>query len=184
MTVAADVARSDVVARVVGAFRWVDGHSDLSGILRDPFLMEHLGPALAEPFADCDISVVAAVEAKGFVLGALVATHLRRGLVLIRKETAFMPGARREVRTAPDWRGRELLLRIRTGLIRPGDHVLLVDDWIETGAQAKAVSRLVGEEGADLVGVAVVIEDIRIDPSVRRRLNVVGLVNSAELATQ
>jgi len=37
----------------------------------------------------------------------------------------------------------------------------LVDDWIETGSQASAVRQLLAEAGAELVGCAVVVDQLR-----------------------
>jgi adenine phosphoribosyltransferase len=45
--------------------------------------------------------------------------------------------------TAPDYMGRSLTLTMRSGLLRPADRVLLVDDWMETGGQAIAAMDLV-----------------------------------------
>lgn len=167
--------------RVVAAFAWVDGHADVTPILRDPALLRDLGPALAGPFAAAGVTAVAAIEAKGFAFGALVAAHLGAGLVLVRKPDAFLPGDILAATTAPDWRRRELSLRIRSGQLGSGDRVLVVDDWIETGAQAEAAFALIRRAGAEPIGVAALVDDIRSDPAVRERLNVVSLVRSAEL---
>jgi adenine phosphoribosyltransferase len=57
--------------------------------------------------------------------------------------------------------------------------VLVVDDWVETGSQAAAVQALVTLCGAEVVGVAALVDDTA-GPT-RRRLNLHGLVRSAEL---
>jgi adenine phosphoribosyltransferase len=175
------ISLDDVRRRAVAAFAWIDGHADVASILRDAGLLQELGPALAAPFQDAGVTAVAAVEAKGFALGALVAAHLGCGMVLVRKEGAMLPGDCVAETTAPDWRDRRLVLHLRSGHVGPDDRVLVVDDWIETGAQAQAVFTLVRRRGAVPVGVAALVDDIRRDPAVRERLNVVGLLGSAEL---
>jgi orotate phosphoribosyltransferase len=64
---------------VIGAFRWVDGHADLSRVLRNAEVVRVVGAALAAPFGDAAVTVVASPEARGFVLGALVARRLGAG---------------------------------------------------------------------------------------------------------
>ena len=66
------------------AFRWVDGHADIAGVFRDREALSSLGPGLAALFADEPVTVVAAPEARAFVLGALVAEEPGVGLLLVR----------------------------------------------------------------------------------------------------
>jgi len=176
-----DAALDDVRARVVAAFAWIDGHSDVASVLRDPHLVADLGPALATPFPHAGVTAVAGLEAKGFALGALVAAQLGCGLVLVRKQDGHLPGERVATTTAPDWKRRELVLRMRSGHVGPGDRVLVVDDWIETGAQAQAVFELVRRCGGEPVGVAVLVDDIRRDSGMRSALSVRALVRSSDL---
>jgi adenine phosphoribosyltransferase len=176
-----DVDLDRVRARVLASFGWIDGHADIASVLRDAWLLPRLGPALAAPFSGAGVTAVAGVEAKGFALGALVAARLGCGLVLVRKQGGHLPGARHSETTAPDWRQRRLVLELRSGHLGAGDRVLVVDDWIETGAQAEAAFALVRRCGAEPVGVAALVDDVKRDPDVRRRLHLVALVSSAEL---
>jgi adenine phosphoribosyltransferase len=174
-----DADLTAVRQQVIGAFRWVDGHADLSRVFRSAEVLRVVGAALAAPFGAAAVTVVASPEARGFVLGALVARELATGLVLVRKQGSHHPGASVQVRTAPDWRGRELLLRLHPDALRPTDRVLVVDDWIETGSQAAAIQTLVTRCGAQVVGVAALVDDTT-EPT-RRRLNLHGLLRSADL---
>ena len=160
-------------------FRWTAGHADFAGALRDPELVCTVGAALAQPFADQAVDAVVGIEARGFVVGSLVARELGVGLVLARKPGSVHPGAESEMAREPDWRGRTVELRISADAIQPGDRLLLVDDWIETGSQARTVRRLIERMGASLAGVSVLVDDTSDD--VRNDLNVRSLVRSAEL---
>jgi adenine phosphoribosyltransferase len=121
---------------------------------------------------------VVALGASGFVLGALCARELGVGLVLARKAGAVHPGEKVEVLSAPDWRGRRLTIQ-RARVLVPTDRVLLVDDWIETGSQARAAKQVVEACGATVTGVSVVVDDTTAD--VRGELKVVGLLASPDL---
>lgn len=164
---------------VLTAFRWVDGHADMAAVLRDAGVISAVGAALANPFQDRGVDVVVGIEARGFVLAALTARALGVGLVLVRKEGSHHPGPTIRVRTAPDWRGRRLVLRLHPHELAGAERVLLVDDWIETGSQATGVGELVTRAGAQMVGVATLIDDC--NEEVRQRLDVRGLVRSNEL---
>jgi adenine phosphoribosyltransferase len=65
-------------------------------------------------------------------------------------------------------------------VLRPGDRVLLVDDWAERGSQAEVAAELVRRQGADVVGLALVVDELPDD--VRARLGrVTALVTRVEL---
>jgi adenine phosphoribosyltransferase len=175
------VDRPDATARerLLEGFRRTKGHADFAVALRDPRLLAALGPALAAPFRTADVSAVIAVEARGFVVGALVARELEVGLVLARKPGAVHPDADHERATTADWRGRRIEILVSRKGIRAGDRLLLVDDWIETGTQARTVSALVERHDAALIGVSVMVDDTTNE--VRDELHVVGLVRSSDL---
>ena len=41
------------------------------------------------------------------------------------------------------------------GSIKKGDRVLIVDEWIETGSQAKAAIKLIEKQGGKVIGITV-----------------------------
>ena len=155
------------------------GHADFSHVFRDPETLALLGPALAEPFNEAGITAVVGLEARGFVLGGLTAVELGVGLVLARKAGAVHPGPKVEVTSEPDWRGRRVPIQLAR-VLAPGDRVLLVDDWIETGSQAVAVKIAVEGCGAHLVGVSVLVDDLK--PGLQRLPPLSAVVTSSELS--
>lgn len=151
---------SELREEIRAAFRWVDGHADLWQVWANGGLLRRLGPALAEPFADSRIATVLAIESRGFILGPLVAAHLGAGFVAIRKECGLLPGPLIRGTTAPDYRGNRSTLRLQSERIDAGDRVLLVDDWAETGSQLRTVAAMVGERGAEVVGTALLVNEL------------------------
>lgn len=99
----------------------------------DAQLLAALGPALADLHRESEPNTVMGIEARGFLLGALVAVALGVGFVEIRKDLteqwASGPVLRRT--SPPDFSDRSLTLGIRRDLLPPGRRVLLIDDWIE-----------------------------------------------------
>jgi adenine phosphoribosyltransferase len=161
------------------SFTWTGEHADFADVLRDSTFLDVVGTALADAFRDQAVSAVIGVEARGFVFGALAARSLDVGLVLARKPGSVHPDAVSEAASEPDWRGRMTEVRISRRAVRPGDRLLLVDDWIETGSQARTVRSLVERLGSRFVGVSAVVDDT--DGIVRRTLNVRSIVRSSEL---
>jgi adenine phosphoribosyltransferase len=173
---------SDVAAKIRSQFRFVGEVSDPSAWWRDASLLTEIPAALAELHRAGRPTVVAGVEARGFVLGPLVAARLGVGFAEIRKDLHPNDlGEKRLLRrtTPPDYQKRSLVLTARPSLFKPRDRVLLVDDWIETGAQAIAVRDLVEDAEADWVGVAVIVD--ALPSEMRRRLNVLALIREREL---
>lgn len=179
---------SDVRQLLRDRFRWTDPgpHSDVlvsdrSGWWRDPDLLRELGPALADLFSDARPTVVVAPEVTGFLLGPLVARALGVGFV-----EAYRAGRRRAVAEPMTWadvpadhRGDPQRIGVRSRHLATGDRVLVVDDWVITGAQARALHAVITELGAEPVGTAVVVS--QCNPAVAAELQVRGLLTAADL---
>jgi len=174
-----DRPRDACRAALLAGFPLVNDHPDVAGVLRDASLLALLGPALAEPFVDSGISAVCAPEARGPILGALVAVELGAGLVLVRKDDRNHPGADRRVASAPTWRGMPEHFQARSWDLAPGDRVLVVDDWITTGSSVRAVRELTESAGATFVGTSVIVN--KADPSTLDELAAAWLVRFDDL---
>jgi adenine phosphoribosyltransferase len=149
---------SDLLLR---RFRWVDGHADLWPVFRDGVAFGEVVDALVTPFRDAGVTAVCGIESRGFLLGGAAALKLGVGFVAVRKGSGMLPGEKLVRETGPDYRGVRHLLRMQRSSLGLGDRVLLVDDWIETGSQALAVQELVVQAGAEWVGCAVIVDQLR-----------------------
>lgn len=144
-------------------FPLVNDHPDVAGVLARPELLALLGPTLALPFVAADVTVVCAPEARGPVIGALVAVELGAGLVIVRKADRNHPGADVEVTSAPTWRGSAEVFQSRSWDLTPEDRVLVVDDWVTTGSSIRAMKQLVELSGATYVGASVLVDKADFD---------------------
>lgn len=141
-------------------FRWINGHADVWAVFRDAEALRALVAGLAEPVRGDGVSAVCGIESRGFLLGAAVAVELGVGFVPVRKGIGMLPGEKAFGQTAPDYRGLRHTLRLQREMIGESDRVLLVDDWIETGAQAATVRAIVEQCGAAWAGCSVLVDQL------------------------
>lgn len=158
--------------------RYFDGHSDTLGLFAHAGFLERAAQGLVAPFGDSDVTKIAGIEARGFVLAAAAAVELGVGFVGVRKTGSLLAGEKAELRTAVDWRGRRDVLRLQRHVIAPGDTVLVVDDWAETGAKALATRALIEECGGTYAGLSLLVNQLR--PATQSRLEPVAFVVRAE----
>lgn len=101
------------------------------------------------------IDAVACVEARGFMLGPLVARELGVGLIPVRKPNKL---PRATLRQDYDLEYGTDALEMHADACGPGQRVLLVDDVLATGGTAAAACRLIHRTGAGVAGAAFLIE--------------------------
>jgi adenine phosphoribosyltransferase len=157
-------------------------YADVTEWWRSPELLRELGPSLARLFEEDKPTVVLGPQSRGCLLGPLVALELGVGFVEVRKEETPSGDSDLWVRrtTPPDYRDRHLTLGFRKSLIGAGERVLLVDDWIDTGAQAYAAYQLVNDAEATWLGAAVVVDALANNQD-RRLLGVRSLLHIRDL---
>ncbi len=94
-------------------------------------------------------------DARGFIFGCPVATELELGFVPVRK-----PGKlpREVISYDYDLEYGSNTLCVHKGDIPKGAKVLIIDDLLATGGTIEATIQLVKKSGADVVGIAFLIE--------------------------
>ncbi|MEV6814022.1 phosphoribosyltransferase [Micromonospora sp. NPDC051296] len=174
--------------RLVELFRWVDpgpgaSHlvSDISGWWRDPAILAELGPALVAPFRSARPTVVVSPAVTGLLLGPLAATALGVGFVAAHKpgDGRLPAGPLTWAQSPPDFRGRRVDLAVRDRHLGPGDRVLVVDDWVATAAQVRALYDICAARGAEPLGTSAVMLDC--PPATAHELRIHGLLTSTDL---
>ncbi len=161
---------AEACQRIAEGFPLVNDHPDVAGVLRQPELLALVGAALAHPFRDLGVTAVVAPEARGPIVGALVAVELGAGLVLARKDDRNHPGADLRVESGPTWRGTTEVFQTRSFDLEETDRALIVDDWITTGNSVRATMDLVEQAGATVVGVAALVD--KAEPATIEELSV------------
>jgi adenine phosphoribosyltransferase len=141
---------------------------DVTPLFADPGAFAQLVADLCEPFPATTLDYVAGIDALGFILGTAIALHLHKGFIPIRKQ-GKLPVAVTAVQFV-DYTGRKKGLELRKGILQPGDRVLVVDEWIETGAQVQAAIDLIEQTGGIVAGVvAINIDNNPIPARIREK---------------
>src|SRR5690606_801367 len=128
---------------------------DILPLLADPAAFGHAVAELARAAPNGGVDRIAAIEARGFLLGSALAQHLRCGFVPLRK-AGKLPGRTHTVAYALEY--GEDRLEVQADAFPPGSRVLLVDDVLATGGTLAAGVALVRQAGAIPVAAAVLIE--------------------------
>lgn len=127
---------------------------DITTLLRDAACWRIALDAIQDRWKGERIDMVAGIDARGFILGGALADRLGTGFVPLRKK-GKLPGESRGVEYALEY-GTDAL-EIHEGAVDPGSRVLIVDDLLATGGTASAAAQLVRESGAEVAGMAFLV---------------------------
>jgi adenine phosphoribosyltransferase len=126
---------------------------DITPLLADGKAFAAVIEALAETYGPVD--KVAGIEARGFIFAAPVACRLGTGFVPIRKK-GKLPGV--TFAQEYDLEYGTATIEVLTDAFAPGERVLVIDDVLATGGTARASADLVQRAGAQVTGLAVLLE--------------------------
>jgi adenine phosphoribosyltransferase len=128
---------------------------DITPLLADPAAFTALTDALAEVAGRTGATKVVGLEARGFILGAPVALRSGLGFVPVRK-AGKLPGA--TLGQAYDLEYGSAEIEVHAEDLSADDRVLIVDDVLATGGTAEASVQLIRRAGAQVAGLAVLME--------------------------
>ncbi|MFE3602890.1 adenine phosphoribosyltransferase [Streptomyces sp. NPDC059096] len=128
---------------------------DITPLLADPKAFTALTDALADLCVRFGATKIVGLEARGFILAAPVAVRAGVGFIPVRK-AGKLPGA--TLSQSYDLEYGSARIEVHAEDLDHGDRVLVIDDVLATGGTAEASLELVRRAGAEIVGVAVLME--------------------------
>ena len=128
-------------------------------VLIDAFVHRYMDPALRP-------DVVAGLDARGFILGSVVAYELNVGFVPIRKK-GKLPYT--TVEETYELEYGSATVELHTDAVARGQRVLLIDDLIATGGTMMAGKRLLEKLGASVTEGAAIVDLPELGGSERLR---------------
>lgn len=128
---------------------------DITPVLQDPGSFRALIDIFVYRYMRQRMDLVAGVDARGFIIGSVLAYELNLGFVPVRKSGKLPFNT-----VAEEYKLEygNASVEMHTDAVLPGQRVLLVDDLIATGGTMVAASRLLQRLGANVVEAAAIID--------------------------
>ncbi len=128
---------------------------DITTLLKDKRGFAELVDALTELYIGKSVDLILGIEARGFIFAPALAYRLNAGFVPVRKPKKLPAET---VKWTYDLEYGTDTLEIHKDAIRPGQKIVIVDDLLATGGTARATADLAKSLGADIRGLAFVVE--------------------------
>jgi len=127
----------------------------------DPVLMNTCGREFAQMFKDIGATKVLTAEISGIAPAVTTALHLGLPVVYARKHKPItMPDQVFLTLTPSHTKGRTVELIISPEYLAGGEKVLIIDDFLASGATILGLVRLAQSAGAQVIGIGVLIEKV------------------------
>ena len=143
---------------------------DITPLLSNPRVFRVLIDQFVHRYFDTRPDVIAGLDARGFIIGSVVAYELGVGFVPIRKK-GKLPFT--TVEETYELEYGSATVELHTDSVHTGDRVLLMDDLIATGGTMMAGKRLLEKLGAQVVEGAAIVDLPELGGS--SRLHAAGL---------
>jgi len=128
---------------------------DITTLLKNGKAFKTAIDLLYKKYKDQEIDKIVAVESRGFILGAVLAYKLGRGIVLVRKK-GKLPYKKISASYSLEY-GTDTL-EVHEDAIAPGEKILIIDDLLATGGTVSAVTDLCKRLKGKIAAIAFVIE--------------------------
>lgn len=139
---------------------------DVTTLFYDPEAFARAIDAFAGIDGETPFDIIAAVDARGFIIGGALAYRLRKPFVLVRKK-GKLPF--KTISESYQLEYGSAAVEIHVDACKQGDRILIVDDLIATGGTLRAAAKLFRELGGVVVGVAALIDLVELGGSAKLR---------------
>ncbi|MCG8403012.1 MAG: xanthine phosphoribosyltransferase [Firmicutes bacterium] len=127
----------------------------------DPEFSVELGRELARRFDSEEVTKVFTVEASGIAIALTTALALKVPVVFAKKKRGATQAQNSYTSNIYSFTRRESVdIYVNKKLINAGDRVLIVDDFLAHGEALRGMAEIIGQAGATLVGVGIIIEKV------------------------
>ena len=139
---------------------------DITPLLQNPKVFRVLIDEFVHRYFEVKPNTIAGLDARGFIIGAVVAYELNVGFVPIRKK-----GKLPFTTVAEDYALEygSATVELHTDAVKAGDRVVLIDDLIATGGTMMAGKRLLEKLGATVLEGAAIVDLPELGGSARLR---------------
>ncbi|MBP5237676.1 MAG: xanthine phosphoribosyltransferase [Clostridia bacterium] len=125
----------------------------------DPVLMDSIGAEFYRLFSDVKVDRVLTIEASGIAAAVMTAKYFGCPLVFAKKSRTVNQSASVYSSKAFSFTHKtENNVIVSREFIRPGENVLIIDDFLANGCALRALKDIVLQAGANPVGAGIIIE--------------------------
>ncbi|NSW53051.1 MAG: xanthine phosphoribosyltransferase [Anaerolineae bacterium] len=125
----------------------------------DPQLMDACGAEFARRFRNCGATRILTAEISGIAPALMTGKHMNLPVVYARKhKPVTMPDDVFLTLAPSHTKGRTVELIVSPEYLRAGEHILIIDDFLASGATIAGLVRLVEVAGATLAGIGALVE--------------------------
>lgn len=139
---------------------------DVTTLFHDPEVFRLIIESFADDCAKQSVDLIAAVDARGFIIGGALAYALKKPFTLVRKKGKL---PYKTVSQEYHLEYGSATVEIHADACRPGDRILIVDDLIATGGTLLAATKLFRVLQGQVIGVGAVIDLPELGGSQRLR---------------
>ncbi|MBQ6372993.1 MAG: xanthine phosphoribosyltransferase [Clostridia bacterium] len=124
----------------------------------DVKLMKAVGEEFARRFADAGVTRIATIESSGIAPAAMTALVMDLPMVIMKKSvSSILNEGILQTEVFSFTKNAPYLLTLKSRFVKPGDRVLLIDDFLANGEAAFGGIALLEKAGAEVAGVGAVI---------------------------
>ncbi|MFM8898441.1 MAG: adenine phosphoribosyltransferase [Burkholderiales bacterium] len=128
---------------------------DITPLLSNPRVFRVLIDQFVHRYFDEKPTAIAGLDARGFIMGAVLAYELNIGFIPIRKKGKLPFNT---VEESYELEYGNATVEIHTDAVQSGDRVVLIDDLIATGGTMLAGMRLLQRLGAQVIEGAAIVD--------------------------
>ncbi|MGY8869456.1 MAG: adenine phosphoribosyltransferase [Pseudomonadales bacterium] len=137
---------------------------DITPIFKDPKALRMVADAFIQRYMDSDLTHIACIDARGFLIASIMAYQMQKPLVLVRKK-GKLPGETVHQEYKLEYGTAAVEMQIDS--VGPGDRVLVFDDLIATGGTILAACTLIKKLGAQVIESAALVDLPDLNGSIR-----------------
>ena len=127
----------------------------------DPIMMDACGAEFARLFKDCGATRILTAEISGIAPALMTGKYMELPVVYARKHKPVTMPDQVFLTLAPSHtKGRTVELIVSPEYLKNGERILIIDDFLASGATIAGLVRLIHVAGAELVGIGTLVEKL------------------------
>ncbi|WP_301859751.1 xanthine phosphoribosyltransferase [uncultured Megasphaera sp.] len=126
----------------------------------DTTLITHIGQEFARRFQDCPVDRIVTIESSGIAVAYAVSLAMHNlPVVFARKKKSLLTKGEQYTASIYSYtKQEEYTASISKAYLHEGEHVLIIDDFLASGAAAVGLTKLAAQAGCTVSGIGIVVE--------------------------